>query len=410
MNQPSSNDDIAVDIINVSKEFRLPHENVNSLKSAFIRMYRKRRGYEIQHALRDISFTVQRGEFFGIVGRNGSGKSTLLKTVAGIYQPTTGTVRRNGKLVPFIELGVGFNPELSGRENVYLNGALLGFNRRQIDAHYASIVEFSGLERFMDQKLKNYSSGMQVRLAFAVATRAEAEILLVDEVLAVGDAEFQRKCFEYFQELKASDTTVIFVTHDMSAVREYCDRAILIEDSVIVAEGSPDAIATRYTRMFLEPKPAPEAVEGAEEMDTASDRWGDGSIRFGEPEYSTLLTDADPMWRLSVPIHILTDVQSAHFGYRILNGAGEAITGTNTQIEGIRHPSLRAGDVLDWVVEIPNIFSDGRYTVNIAAHHAGGLAVGEQWDGALEFECRRDRQTPFLVAPTPTISAAVRDP
>ena len=210
-------DNIAISVKNVSKNFRLPHEKADSIKSVFVNPFNKnRKKFEVQHALRDISFDIPKGEFFGIVGRNGSGKSTLLKIIAGIYQPNKGSVTVNGRLVPFIELGVGFNPELTGRENVYLNGALMGFSEKEVDAKYKAIVDFAELERFMDQKLKNYSSSMQVRLAFSVATvLAESDVLLIDEVLAVGDADFQRKCFEYFKKLKKDKKTVIFVSHDM---------------------------------------------------------------------------------------------------------------------------------------------------------------------------------------------------
>jgi ABC-2 type transport system ATP-binding protein len=235
---------------NVSKDFRLPHEKYHSLKSKIVNIFRSEKGYELQHALKNISFEINKGEFFGIVGRNGSGKSTLLKLLAGIYQPSDGSIKTSGKLVPFIELGVGFNPELTGRENVYLNGALLGFDHKQIDDLYKDIVEFAELEKFMDQKLKNYSSGMQVRLAFSMAVRAKADILLIDEVLAVGDTDFQHKCFEYFKKLKKEKITVVFVSHDMTAVREYCDRAILIEDSKLQTEGSPNEIAERYEALF----------------------------------------------------------------------------------------------------------------------------------------------------------------
>lgn len=243
-------DSVAVSVENVSKEFRLPHEMNNSLKSLIIHPFRKRSTVERRQTIKDISFNIKEGEFFGILGRNGSGKSTLLKMLAGIYQPTKGEVKLHGKLVPFIELGVGFNPELTGRENVYLNGALLGFSKREIDARYEDIVEFAELRDFMDQKLKNYSSGMQVRLAFSVATRAEADILLIDEVLAVGDAEFQRKCFDYFKSLKKRGITVVFVTHDMNAVKEYCDRAILVEGGVITHEGKAASVAKEYTKLF----------------------------------------------------------------------------------------------------------------------------------------------------------------
>lgn len=243
-------DETAISVQSVSKDFKLPHEMNNSLKSLIIHPFRKRKTVERQHALRDISFEVKQGEFFGILGRNGSGKSTLLKILGEIYQPTKGRVELKGKLVPFIELGVGFNPELTGRENVYLNGALLGFSKKEIDARYKDIVDFAELHDFMDQKLKNYSSGMQVRLAFSVATRAEADILLIDEVLAVGDAEFQRKCFAHFKSLKTRGITVVFVTHDMKAVEEYCDRAILVENGVISSEGKATDVAKEYTKLF----------------------------------------------------------------------------------------------------------------------------------------------------------------
>ncbi len=204
----------------------------------------------MQTALRDISFEVKKGEFFGIVGRNGSGKSTLLKLLAGIYTPNEGSIQVAGKLTPFIELGVGFNHELSGRENVFLNGALLGFNRKEMTSMYDDIVEFAELERFMDQKLKNYSSGMQVRLAFSIAIRAKGAILLLDEVLAVGDAIFQKKCYDYFKELKKLKKTVILVSHDSNALQQFCDRAILIESGSIRREGKIGSVINEYTDLL----------------------------------------------------------------------------------------------------------------------------------------------------------------
>lgn len=230
MNSPSES---AVTVKDLYKSFRLPHEQHSGLKQFLLNFFRRpsRRvhGYETQHVLSDVSFEIKKGEFFGIVGRNGSGKSTLLKLLAGIYTPDKGVVQINGSLTPFIELGVGFNPELTGRENVYLNGALLGFSRDEMNEMYDDIVAFAELERFMDQKLKNYSSGMQVRLAFSIAVRAKSDILLIDEVLAVGDQSFQEKCFNYFSLIKDSGTTVIFVTHDMSNVERYCDRVFVID-------------------------------------------------------------------------------------------------------------------------------------------------------------------------------------
>lgn len=227
---------IAIKVESLSKSFKLPHERSSTLKSAIVHFARRNRGYEIQHVLKDLSFEIKKGEFFGIVGRNGSGKSTLLKLLAGIYSPSGGNVVINGKLTPFIELGVGFNPELTGRENVYLNGALLGFSRKEMSAMYSDIVEFAELEKFMDQKLKNYSSGMQVRLAFSITIRANTDILLIDEVLAVGDLSFQEKCFAYFKEVKKSGKTVILVTHDMGNVERFCDKVLIIDKGINRAE------------------------------------------------------------------------------------------------------------------------------------------------------------------------------
>lgn len=242
----------ALVVSHVHKTFRLPKEHYSGLKQLILTLFKrnKQKGYELQHVLKGVSFEIKKGEFFGIVGRNGSGKSTLLKTIAGIYTPDKGHVQVNGKLVPFIELGVGFNPELTGRENVFLNGALLGFSRAEMDTMYDDIVDFAELGRFMDQKLKNYSSGMQVRLAFSVAIRAQGDILLLDEVLAVGDEAFQKKCYSYFNELKKQKKTVILVTHDMSAVERFCDRAILLEKGEVNDEGDEDKIAQSYRKLF----------------------------------------------------------------------------------------------------------------------------------------------------------------
>lgn len=238
---------IAVKVNHVSKFFKLPTEATQSLRTTMVNRFKGIKGYKEQHVLKDISFEVEKGDFFGILGRNGSGKSTLLKIISQIYVPEHGEVIVDGKLVSFIELGVGFNPELTGRENVYLNGALLGFSRDEIDAMYDDIVEFAELRDFMHQKLKNYSSGMQVRLAFSVAIKAQGDILVLDEVLAVGDEAFQRKCNDYFQERKKSGKTTILVTHDMGAVKKYCNKAVLIEDGLVKSIGSPDDVANQYS-------------------------------------------------------------------------------------------------------------------------------------------------------------------
>lgn len=240
---------IAISVKNLHKSFRLPTERAWGLKQAIFNRLKGIKGYTEFKVLNGISFDVYQNEFIGIVGRNGSGKSTLLKTLAKIYFPEKGTIKINGTLIPFIELGVGFNPELSGRENIYLNGALLGFSNKEMDAMYDEIVDFAELRPFMNQKLKNYSSGMQVRLAFSIAIRAKGDILLLDEVLAVGDAAFQQKCANYFESIKGKQT-VILVTHSMENVIKYCNRAILLEKGKIKLEGDPKEVAKAYKNLW----------------------------------------------------------------------------------------------------------------------------------------------------------------
>ena len=241
--------DVAIRVRNLHKSFKLPTERAWGLKQAIFNRLRGIKGYKKQQVLRGIDFEVKKGEFLGIIGRNGSGKSTLLKVLSGIYVPDKGDVDVYGTLVPFIELGVGFNPELTGRENVYLNGALLGFSNEEVDKMYDETVEFAELKDCMDQKLKNYSSGMQVRLAFSIAIRARGDILVLDEVLAVGDAAFQKKCNDYFASLHGNQT-VILVTHSMENVTKFCDRAIMIEEGKIACEGKPEKVAKAYLNLW----------------------------------------------------------------------------------------------------------------------------------------------------------------
>lgn len=248
INSPGENE-LAIQVEHLHKSFMLPTERAWGLKQAIFNRLRGVKGFKEQRVLRGLNFEIKRGEFVGIVGRNGSGKSTLLKILAGTYYPEKGSVLINGNLVPFIELGVGFNPELTGRENVYLNGALLGFSNHEMDKMYDEIVRFAELEQFMDQKLKNYSSGMQVRLAFSIAIRAKGDILILDEVLAVGDAQFQQKCNEYFASLKGKQT-VVLVTHSMENVKKFCTRAMLLEKGEIVKDGNPKEVAKAYLELF----------------------------------------------------------------------------------------------------------------------------------------------------------------
>jgi ABC-2 type transport system ATP-binding protein len=358
--------DIAVRVKNVKKNFVLPHEKKDSIKRMFTGFLKaKSSRVEVQHALRSISFDVKQGEFFGIVGRNGSGKSTLLKMLAGIYQPTDGSVEVQGKLVPFIELGVGFNPELTGRENVYLNGALLGFSKKEVDQRYDSIVEFAELSRFMDQKLKNYSSGMQVRLAFSVAIMAEADILLIDEVLAVGDADFQRKCYDYFKSLKKSGKTVIFVTHDMSAVQDYCDRAVLIDEGKVVSEGDATQVSEAYLRLFNR------SSAGGDDQDTS--RWGNGQIKM--TDFSVASTGG----QITLKVGLKANKQGAEdfvFGYRFLNSERHLVMGGNTlNAKGGKKLSLGPNGKMSLTFTMPDILGSGTTIVAGTVRLSDGVTV-----------------------------------
>jgi ABC-type polysaccharide/polyol phosphate transport system ATPase subunit len=235
----------AIEVEGVSKTFWIPHEQRMRLKEHVVNPF-KRTEYERNDSLRDITFSVQPGEFFGVIGANGSGKSTLLKLIAGIYRGDSGTVTVRGRLSPFIELGVGFNPEFSARTNIEINGMLIGMTRRQVAERFDAILAFAGLERFVDQKLKNYSSGMLLRLAYSVAIQVPAEILLLDEALAVGDAEFQQKCFDTFEQMRTDGKTVVFVSHDLEAVTRWCDRALLLEHGRLARIGDPDDVIDAY--------------------------------------------------------------------------------------------------------------------------------------------------------------------
>jgi ABC-type polysaccharide/polyol phosphate transport system ATPase subunit len=235
----------AIEARGLTKTFRLPHENRTTFKEHFLHPFRHI-DYELNNALVDVSFEVEAGEFFSVIGPNGSGKSTLLKILAGIYRASSGELRVDGKLSAFIELGVGFNPELTARDNVRINATLLGLSKRELAARYDSIVAFAELERFMDQKLKNFSSGMQVRLAYAIAIQVSFDVLLLDEVLAVGDAEFQEKCMETFAEIRAAGKTIVFVSHDLGAVKYFSDRVLYIDRGRAVALGPAEEVVACY--------------------------------------------------------------------------------------------------------------------------------------------------------------------
>lgn len=313
-------------INNLTKSFKIPLEASSGIKQKLINLLKGRKGYRVFTPLKDIDFTINEGDFFGIVGRNGSGKSTLLKTIAGIYTPNSGSVEVGGSLVPFIELGVGFNPELTGRENVFLNGALLGFSHDEMEAMYGKIVDFAELGDFMEERLKNYSSGMQVRLAFSIAIRAHADILLLDEVLAVGDEAFQKKCYAYFDKLKREKRTVILVTHDMSAVERFCNKAVFIEDGKVKMIGKPYRIAAAYSRSNIKSYNESEGLDEqiSDDFDITL-RGSDGNEQTVYEYNETMTVELE--WQQ-------TGVK--HVGVAIFRENGEYVYGPNTYQEKVK--------------------------------------------------------------------------
>lgn len=313
-------------INNLTKSFKIPLEASSGIKQKLINLLKGCKGYRVFTPLKDIDFTINEGDFFGIVGRNGSGKSTLLKTIAGIYTPNSGSVEVGGSLVPFIELGVGFNPELTGRENVFLNGALLGFSHDEMEAMYDKIVDFAELGDFMEERLKNYSSGMQVRLAFSIAIRAHADILLLDEVLAVGDEAFQKKCYAYFDKLKREKRTVILVTHDMSAVERFCNKAVFIEDGKVKMIGKPYRIAAAYSRSNIKSYNESEGLDEqiSDDFDITL-RGSDGNEQTVYEYNETMTVELE--WQQ-------TGVK--HVGVAIFRENGEYVYGPNTYQEKVK--------------------------------------------------------------------------
>ena len=351
------NQEYALRIKGVKKTFILPHEKEDSIKLHFISRFagRKRHGNTKYHALKGVNLDIKKGEFIGILGRNGAGKSTLLKTIARIYQPSEGSIEVHGKLVPFIELGVGFNPNLSGRDNVYLNGAMLGFSTKEIDALYDDIVSFAELEAFMDQKLKNYSSGMQVRLAFSLAIRADADILLLDEVLAVGDAAFQQKCYDYFDSLKDSDKTIILVSHSVNVIRKYCDRAVLIEDGKVAYDGTAAETVERYLDLFdSNRKKKKKDEKPAEQIDK----------EVIITDVKTVCT-ADKL-TITVELQSQDDRENLKLAFRVLNAANRVVAGINTQ--SVLNPvliDLKAKQTTRVRLTMPNILGNGTFSVDV---------------------------------------------
>ena len=358
---------VAIEARGVEKSFRIPTQRVDSLKERLTTF--SKQDFRVLEALRDVSFDIHRGEFFGIVGRNGSGKSTLLKILASIYAADSGQVRMAGRLAPFIELGVGFNNELTARENVELNGVMMGLTRRDARSRLGAVLEFAELEDFVDLKLKNYSSGMLVRLAFSMMIQSDAEILLIDEVLAVGDASFQQKCADVFNEIRDSDRTVVFVTHDMGAVEQYCHRAMLLHDGSVRAIGDAAEVARSYLRLNFEQAPGGDADMGGVADITLSDVWLEN--RDGE-RITNVEKGAELRLGATLEAHRL--VEGPSFGFAFTNADGVDVTGFGLGLSGDVPDRLEPGQQVRLSGEIENRLAPGRYVVKCWVHREHNFA------------------------------------
>jgi ABC-type polysaccharide/polyol phosphate transport system ATPase subunit len=369
----------------VSKTFRIPHEQVHTLKERVLHPFR-RIGSDSLEALREVSFAVAPGEFFGIVGRNGSGKSTLLKCLAGIYRADTGAIYMDGRPSSFIELGVGFNPDLAARDNVILNALMLGLSPREARDRVDRVIEFAELEEFSELKLKNYSSGMHVRLAFSVMIQVDADLLLIDEVLAVGDAAFQQKCFDEFHRLRAEGRTILFVTHDMGAVTRFCDRAMVLDRGRVAGIGTPEEVAEQYLALNF----AERGLGTTRVVDPAGGPAADVVLRevWFEDEFGLAqeFLPAGQRCSLHVRAEFLRDVELAGFSLRMENDAGQEVFATSLA-QGERR-NIRAGEKAVFVLAFQNDLDPGwRYYVTFAVEKGHDGQVVE----------RRERMTSMVV-------------
>jgi ABC-type polysaccharide/polyol phosphate transport system ATPase subunit len=371
----------------VTKTFRVPEERTHTLKERALHPLRRSR-HTTFPALKDVSFEIERGEFFGIAGRNGSGKSTLLKCLAGIYGIDNGRIWLDGRLSTFIELGVGFNPDLAAKDNVVMNGIMMGLSPREARARYDAVVDFAELREFEDLKLKNYSSGMHVRLAFSVAIQVDAEVLLVDEVLAVGDAAFQQKCFEVFHQMRDAGRTIVFVTHDMGSLNRFCHRALLLERGATVHLGDPHEVADRYLELNFGRERQPQEANSG----TSLDRGGDGDARIIEAWVQDDHGGRSPSLAqgrsisINARVSFIVDVEDPIASLYVLNEDHVAVVVATSAREHERSGIYRAGEQALFAFRFENILAPGRYsTLFTLAHRGSGLDLMDRFEGAFSF-------------------------
>jgi len=355
--------ELAIEVRELSKAYRIPTERLDTLKERMVRPFDRRQFRRLQ-ALTAIDFDVLRGEFFGIIGRNGSGKSTLLKLLGSIYRADAGRIRIAGRVVPFIELGVGFNEELNAHENIVLNGVMMGLTPREAQRRTDAVIDFAELGDFSELKLKNYSSGMLVRLGFSLLTQVDADVLLIDEVLAVGDAAFQQKSFDAFSRLHREGRTVVLVTHDMNTVESHCDRAILLEGGDIVAQGDPGDVARRYMRLNFETRRADAKPEDVR-FGTADDAVALAEVQVldqaGNPASSI---EAGRPFGVRLTIEAHARVERPIFSFQIVN-ADQVQVFAPHPIELDAGSVLEPGERVEVSATVANPLASGHYYVHI---------------------------------------------
>ena len=387
--------EIAIDVNNITKSFKVFLDKGSQLKERLL--FRKRSRYEERKVLRGISFQVKKGEAVGLIGHNGCGKSTTLKLLTKIMYPDTGTITMNGRVSSLIELGAGFHPDMSGRENIYTNASIFGLTKKEIDARLDDIVSFSELEEFIDNPVRTYSSGMYMRLAFSVAINVDADILLIDEILAVGDANFQAKCFNKLKEIKAHGTTIVIVSHSLGQIEQICDRSIWIHEGLIRAEGPPKEIDLEYldfmgqklqesTRKELEEKQQeegsaePAEEETQEETPEEKKRWGSGAARIKKIRAYASDGAEQRIFRTGESIRFKLDysvrekVPDAVFGIGIFNRDGVQCYGTNTRIDKLPEFSLEKNGTAEIFLEKADLLP-GEYLLDFAIETGDGIPV-----------------------------------
>ena len=392
---------VAVEVAGLSKRFVLHHERYRSFQDLAIHMFRRRRTSEEFWALRDVSFTVEQGRSFGIIGENGSGKSTLLKIIAGILRPTSGSIHVDGRLAALLELGAGFHPDLSGRENIFLNAAVLGFTRDEIEQRLDAIVEFAEIERFIDTPLKHYSSGMQIRLGFAVAINSDPDVLITDEVLSVGDEVFQRKCMDRIDDLMRRGKTIIFVSHSLDQVRYVCTDAIWLDHGRVRAAGRSPEVVQAYLD-FANKKDRerrgeaePDEVTAAAGVD-ASRRWGSRELEITRVEmlddrglHSTVFETGSSV---TIRIHYLAHERVARpvFGLAIHYGEHVHLNGPNTGAAGLPIEYVDGPGVVEYRIKALPLLR-GLYTLSVAAYDEHGLHAYDHHDRLYPFHVQQLR-------------------